>query len=101
MRLTGHGPTRVETQSYPPCDDSGYVAGCCEVGGELVVSSGDAPPVLQAAEGAFDDVSALVGFSIERLDMLSRWIVGDHRLGAARDEEGAQGIAVIGGVGST
>lgn len=41
----------------------------------------------------------VVGLSIEWLDVFSRWIVGDHRQSTALDKEGAQGIAVIGGVG--
>jgi hypothetical protein len=90
---------RVETQSCPPCADRGDVAGCFKVDCDLVISGGDASPVLEAAEGSFDDVSAFIGLGIEGLDMLSGWIVGDHRLGAARDEEVAQGIAVIGSVG--
>ena len=91
--------SRVETQSCPPYAYGSQVACCREVYCELVVSGGDAPPILQAAEGSFDDVSALVSLSVEWLDMFSRWIVGDHRLGTALNKEGAQSIAVIGGVG--
>lgn len=43
--------------------------------------------------------SLMRGLSIEWLDMFSGWIVGDHRLGASLNKEGAQGIAVIGGAG--
>ncbi len=67
-----HRQSRAETQSCPPYAYCCYVACCCEVGCELVISCGDAPPIFQAAECAFDDVSALVGLSIEWLDLFSR-----------------------------
>tara|TARA_B100000378_G_scaffold247279_1_gene219255 strand:- start:583 stop:1083 length:501 start_codon:yes stop_codon:yes gene_type:complete len=81
--------------------DGGDVACCCEVGCELVISSCDASPILEAAEGAFDDIPALIGLRVEGLDLFSGWIVGDHRLGTARDEESAKRIAVICSVGGT
>src|SRR6185503_9721248 len=78
---------RVETQSGPPDDRSGNGDGCCEVAGEFVVTGGDAAPVLQPAQGAFDDVAALVGFCDEGVEAFARRIVRDHRKGAALEEE--------------
>src|SRR6185437_7344368 len=81
--------SRVETQSGPPDDRSGNGDGCCEVDGELVVTGGDAAPILQPAQGAFDDVAALVGFCVEGVEAFARRIVRDHRKGAALEEEPA------------
>lgn len=55
---------RVQTQLGSPYDD------CGDCDGELVVASGDASPVLEAAEGPFDQISVAIG----------RGIVGDGRL---------------------
>ena len=79
--------SRLQTQSGPPNDESCNVARCSEVDHELVVSRCDASPVLQSAEGAFDNISALVGDWVERLPVLSSRVVGNDWLGAARDEE--------------
>ena len=70
-----------------------------EVSGELVVSGGDATPVLEAAPEALDEVSGAVGVAV----------IGDRRVAAAgrRDDDfgalcldgGADGVAVIASVG--
>ena len=70
-----------------------------EVPLEFVVSCGNAPPVLETAEHALDEVASFVGLRVERMAVLAGGIVGDDGRGAAGDQETAQGIAVIGGVG--
>ncbi len=40
-----------------------------------------------------------VGLGIEGVEALAGWVVGDHRLGSAFDQELAQAVAVIGCVG--
>lgn len=57
--------SRLQTQSCPPNDESSDVDSCLEVDHELVVSCCDAPPILQAAEGAFNNIPALVGNGVE------------------------------------
>lgn len=73
--------------------------GCQEVSRELVVSGGDAAKVLEAAEAAFDDVSALVGALAEGMDDNSIGFVGDHWRCAALDDLGTQPVAVVAFVG--
>jgi hypothetical protein len=53
------------TQLGPGDDDSGESEAGEIVSSESVVSSCDASPILQLAEHAFDDVSALIGGAIE------------------------------------
>lgn len=93
--------SRLETHSEPPNDCSGEVASGCEIGSKLVVSGGDAAPIFEAAEGALDEVSSLVGLRIERVPPFSGWVVGNDRLRASGDEEFTQGIAVVGRIGGT
>jgi len=70
-----------------------------EVPRELVVACCDAPPVLEAREGPFDDVAQTVGAAVERVLSLSGGVVGDDGRGALVDEAGSQSVAVVGGVG--
>ena len=70
-----------------------------EIAGELVVSSSDAAEVLEAAEAALDDISALVGSLVEGMDDDAVGFVGDDRLCAAIDDLGAQVVTVIAFVG--
>ena len=59
--------TRLWTQ-LGPCDDDGGESEAGEiVSSEAVVSGCDASPILELAEQAFDDVSALIGGAIERV----------------------------------
>lgn len=67
-----------------------------EVAGELVVAGRDATEVLHAAEGALDDVAGLAGDRIEGMPVHPGDLVGDDGRGAARPEEAAQVIDVIG-----
>ena len=70
-----------------------------EIASELVVSSGDASKVLEAAKAAFNDVSALVGPLAERMEDDAVRFVGNDRLCAEVDNLGAQFVAVIAFVG--
>lgn len=70
--------------------DSGKEISC-----ELVVASGDATEVFEAAETAFDNVSALVEALVEGMEDDTVGFVGDDGLCAARDDGGAQLIAVV------
>lgn len=83
----------------PPDDDGGDEDGAGEDGGELIVSSGDAPPVLEPAEHALDEIALLVGLRVEGVDVLAGGVVGDDGRRAALDQELAQLVGVIGGVG--
>ena len=66
--------------------------------GATVITRGDAPPVLETAEAALNDIAPLVGGWIEGLDALSGRVVGNDWPGAALDEEASECVAVIGGV---
>ena len=67
--------------------------------GEFIVAGGDAAPVLKAAESAFDDIPGPIGGFVEGMFALAGRVVGDDRLAAAVPQPGAQGIAVVGGIG--
>jgi len=90
---------RFQTQSGPPQDDGGDGDGGSEVGGQLIVASGDAAPVLEPTEHALDEIAPLVDVGIEGMEALAGRVVGDHRLGTALAQELAQPIAVVGCVG--
>ena len=70
-----------------------------EIPGELVVSGGDAPEVLEPTEAAFDDIAAFVGALVEWMDDHTVGFVGDDRLGAAANDFAAKVVAVIPFVG--
>ncbi len=70
-----------------------------EISGELVVSGGDAPEVLESAEAALDDISAFVGAFVEAMDDDPVGLVGDNGLGAAPNDFATKVIAVIPFVG--
>jgi hypothetical protein len=73
--------------------------GSQEVSGELVIASGDAAKVLETAKAALDDVAALVGPLVERMDDNAIGFVGNNRGCAVLDDLGAQSVAVIALVG--
>ena len=73
--------------------------GSQEVSGELVIASGDAAKVLETAKAALDDVAALVGPLVERMDDKAIGFVGNNRRCAVLDDLGAQSVAVIALVG--
>ena len=58
-----------------------------------------APPVLEAAEHALDQVTAPVGDAVEWIRSFARSGRGDHRLDLALLEPGSEGIGVVGLVG--
>ena len=68
---------------------------CQEIPGELVVSGGDAPEILEPAEAALDDISAFVGALVEAKDDDTVGFVGDDGLGAATYDLAAKVVAVI------
>ncbi len=70
-----------------------------EIPGELVVSGGDAPEVLESAKAALDDISAFVGAFVEAMDDHTVGLVGDNGLGAAPNDFATKVIAVIPFVG--
>ena len=70
-----------------------------EVPSEFVVSSGDAPEILDPAEAAFDDVASSVGSFVEAMDANAIGFVGDYGLGAALDDLCPQIVAVVALVG--
>ena len=53
--------------------------GSQEVSGELVIASGDPAKILEAAKAALDDVAALVGPLVERMDDNAIGFVGNNR----------------------
>jgi hypothetical protein len=71
-----------------------------EIASELVVSSGDAAKVLEAAKAAFNDISALVGSRAERIEDDAVGFVGNDRLCAKVDDLGAQFVTVVAFVGN-
>ena|SRR5258705_10301603 len=70
-----------------------------EIPGELVVSGGYTPEVLQPAKAAFDDISASVGSFAEAMDDNTVGFIGDNGLGAATNDFAAKIVAVITFVG--
>lgn len=66
-----------------------------EIPGELVVSGSYPAEVLEPAEAAFDDVSALVGAPVEGMEGNSVGFIRDDGLGAAVNDFAAKVVAVI------
>ena len=74
-----------------PCDDGGERTRLGEiVSSEAVVSGCDASPILELAEQAFDDVSALIGGAIERVWRAPRGGGGNGRSDLPMLEPSAQ-----------
>ena len=80
---------RLQTQSYPECDEGCESDGGEEVSGEFVVAGRDAAEVLDATEGVFDQVAVSV----------SPRVIGDGALSVAasrndgHDRDAAQHLA--------
>ena len=70
-----------------------------EVLGELVVSRGDASPILEPAEATFDDVAVLVGLLVMADFLLAVGFTRNDGLDASLFKEGSDGIGVIGFIG--
>ena len=62
---------------------------------QLVVTSGDPPEVLEAAEAALDDVASLVGSFVEAMEDDAVGFVGNNGLRTTIDDLHAQRVAVI------
>ena len=90
---------RHETQSGPPDYDCGDIDGGCVICCELIVAGGDASPVFETAEHAFDEISEFVGLCVERMLLLSGGIVGNDGYRSAPGQELSETIAVIGRIG--
>jgi len=70
-----------------------------KITGELVISRGDAPEVLEPAKAALDDISAFIGAFVEAMDDDTVGFIGDDGLGAATNDFAAKIVAVISFVG--
>ncbi|MHC2673120.1 hypothetical protein ACVI1J_006358 [Bradyrhizobium diazoefficiens] len=70
-----------------------------EITGELVISRGDAPEVLEPAKAAFDDISSFVGAFVEAMDDDTVRFIGDYGLGATTNDFAAKLVAIIPFVG--
>ena len=70
-----------------------------EIPGELVISCGDAPEVLEPAKAAFDDISTFVGAFVEAMGDDTVGFIGDYGLGSVTNDFGAQFVTVIAFVG--
>ena len=66
-----------------------------EISGELVISRGDAPEVLEPAKAAFDDISAFVGAFVEAMDDDTVGFIGNDGLGAVTSDFGAKVVTVV------
>lgn len=66
-----------------------------EIPGELVISCGDAPEVLEPAKAAFDDIAAFVGAFVEAMDDDTVGFIGNDGLGAVSSDFGAKVVTVV------
>jgi hypothetical protein len=69
------------------------------VAGELVISGGYAPEVLEPAEASFDDVSTGIGAFVETMQGDAVGLVWNDGFGATIDDVGSQSVAIIALVG--
>ena len=67
--------------------------------GELIVASGNAAPVLEAAESALNDIPGSIGDCVNGMLVLAGRVGGDDRLAAPVPQSGTEGVAVGGGIG--
>jgi hypothetical protein len=58
--LRGYLHARLQTRSKPENDEGGESDSGEEVGGQLVVASGDTPKVLESAENVLDEMAIVV-----------------------------------------
>jgi hypothetical protein len=66
---------------------------------EFVVTSGESPPILEAAEATLDDIATLVGLPVVPNTLLAIGFAGDDRLDPTFSEEVAKRIGVISLIG--
>jgi len=90
---------RVRTQSAPEGDDGGDADGGEKVRRELVIACGDAPEVLQPAEGGLDAPSVAVAALVMADRLLPVPPPGDDRDGSGLAKGPAQGVCVVAAVG--
>ena len=69
------------------------------IAGELVISGGNTPEVLEAAEAPFNDVSTSVGVFAKAMQGDPVRFVGNDGLGAAFNDVGSQSVGIIALVG--
>ena len=69
--------------------------------GEFVIAGGNTPPVLEAAEGALDDIACPISDGVEGMFPFTRRVVGDDWLAATGPQSGAQRVAVVGSISQT
>jgi hypothetical protein len=93
------GRTRVRTQLGPPDHGGGEENASQVVSGELVVTRGDAPEVLEPGEHALDQVSLAIGFPVMRNEGFSPGDGGNDGFNVALLEVGSQAVGVVGLVG--
>src|SRR6185437_15519721 len=67
--------------------------------GELVVSGGDASPVLEPAPETLDEIARLVGVAIVGDGSAPAGCGGNDHLGALRGDGGADGVGVVAAIG--
>ena len=82
--------------SDSPSDGCGEAYPCEGVSSGLVVARGDGAPVLQATEGALDDVALAVGDGIEGRAVGAGGHRRDDDFGSLRGQEAAQVVGVVG-----
>ena len=83
------------TRSQPECDGGGERHGGEGVGGELVLASGDAAEVLEAAEGVRDKVATAIALLIVADRALVVAATGDERSGAYLTGQAAQPVDLV------
>ena len=87
--------TRLQTQSYPECEDGCESDGGEEVAAEFVVSCCDAPEVLDAAKGVFDQMPVPVAPFVVMDFAFPVRAAGDDGDGSPAAQGRAQGIGII------
>ena len=69
--------------------------GSQEVSGKFVIASCNPPEILEPAEATLDDIAPFIGPLAEAVEGHPVGSVRDDRLGAAIDDFGAKGVAVV------
>src|SRR5262245_46917625 len=92
--------SRLQTQSGPPSDGGCQGDGGVEVACEFVIAGGNAAPILETTEGALDHIAMPVSGAVEGVQAFADGVVWNDRPGSPAAQELAQGIAVIGRIGS-
>lgn len=93
-----HRP-RVETHSHPVAYERSEAQSGHEVVGVLVVSSCDAPEILEAAKHALNDIASAITPSREGMRLFAIDLVRDHGSDAPAFQPSPPMVRVIGFVG--